>query len=790
MLRLLVSLSITATLATPPLLTAADDTAFSNLRLWYRQPAATWVEALPLGNGRLGAMVFGGIENERLQLNEDTVWGGGPYDPTHDEALPAFGQVRELIFAGEYLEAQRIAGERLMARPLRQMPYQTVGDLLLTFPGGDAATDYWRELDLDTAIARSSFAIGEHRYEREAFVSPVDQVVVMRLTASGPGLITFNASLQTPQRATIYSPGIDRVVMRGSGSAVQGVPGAIRFDTHLRVINDGGSIESEDGRLRVNRANSVVILISTATNFRRFNDLGADAATLARSRIDAAAAKSFDELRRDHIAEHRRLFRRVSLDLGSSAAARLPTDERIRESARQDDPQLAALAFQYGRYLLISSSRPGTQPATLQGIWNDSLTPPWESKYTININTEMNYWPAEITNLAECHEPLFDLIRDLSETGQRTARRHYGASGWVVHHNTDLWRATAPIDGPFWGTWPTGGAWLCQHLWEHYLYGLDREFLARAYPWMRGAAEFFLETLVEDPKTGWLVTNPSVSPENAHMQHVSLVAGPTMDMQLLRDLFANCARAAVLLNRDADFRARLLAARSRLAPNQIGQSGQLQEWQEDWDLRAPELNHRHVSHLYGLYPSDQIHRVDTPELAAAARRSLELRGDFATGWGIGWRINLWARLGEGERAHQVLYRLLQPDRSYPNMFDAHPPFQIDGNFGATAGIAEMLLQSRLLNPNLEAEAEIASPKFELDVLPALPPAWPAGRVTGLRMRGGFEVALSWRDHRVSEISIRSKAGSPLTLRHAGRVVQHETKPGGEYRFGADLQLRR
>jgi alpha-L-fucosidase 2 len=476
-------------------------------------------------------------------------------------------------------------------------------------------------------------------------------------------------------------------------------------------------------------------------------------------------------LRAAHVAEHQGLFRRVQLDLGTSNAEDLPTDERIKAFTQGGDPQLAALYFQFGRYLLISSSRPGGQPANLQGLWNESMNPPWGSKYTININTEMNYWLAEPGNLSECTEPLVAMIQDLTRTGARTAKVHYGARGWVAHHNTDLWRATAPVDGPQYGMWPTGGAWLCQQLWEHYLFSGDKQFLARNYPAMRGAAQFFLDTLVEEPTHHWLVTCPSLSPEHKHPRGASVCAGPTMDNQILRDLFANCISAAEILKTDKSLRAKLVAARDRLLPNQIGKAGQLQEWLEDWDLEAPDQHHRHVSHLYGLFPSAQISLRDTPELAAAARKSLEIRGDRATGWATAWRANLWTRLHDGDHAYSILEFLLSPERTYPNMFDAHPPFQIDGNFGGATAIAEMLLQSR-------------APDIEL--LPALPKAWPTGAVKGLRARGGFEIDMTWKDAKLASATVRSISGTTCCVWYADKVTNLVLKPGGSCTLDGDL----
>jgi alpha-L-fucosidase 2 len=743
-------------------------TASNDLTLWYREPAIEWTEALPLGNGRLGAMVFGGVARERLQLNEDTLYAGAPYQPANPDGPAALPQIRKLIFEGKYVEAQRLIDAHFMGNPVRQVSYQTIGELTLTFGPSSNASGYRRELDLTKALSTVTYRQDGVTYKRETFISPVDQVLVMRLSADKPGKISFQLGFETPQVGAVAIESPQEIVLSGRNGGHNGKDGALRFESRVRVVASGGQQSTGTDELIVSGADSVLVLMAAATNYKSFRDVSGDPTIITKDQIAGAATRSFDDLYAAHLKAHSELFDRVHVDFGRTEAADQPTAQRIARSPSQNDPALAALYYQYGRYLLISCSRPGTQPANLQGLWNEKLNAPWGGKYTININTEMNYWPAEPTALPELTEPLVRLVKEISVTGAETAKIMYGARGWVAHHNTDLWRATAPIDAAFYGTWPTGGAWLCLHLWDRYDYGRDPAYLKDIYPLLKGAAQFFLDTLVKDPASGYMVTAPSISPENEHRFGTSICAGPTMDMQILRDLFANTARAADILKTDASLRAELLAMRDRLVPNQIGKAGQLQEWKDDWDMEAPDLHHRHVSHLYGLFPSHQITTRKTPALAAAAKKSLELRGDMSTGWAIGWRINLWARLGEGERTHSILKLLLGPERTYPNMFDAHPPFQIDGNFGGTSGMTEMLMQSY---------------DDQIILLPALPTAWPKGHVTGVKARGGFTVDLHWADMTLERVTIRSAFGEKATLVLGDHRLPLTLKKGQSATFG-------
>jgi alpha-L-fucosidase 2 len=767
----------------------SQETNTSDKVLWYNRPAEQWVEALPIGNGHIAAMIFGGTDHEQFKLNEGTVWAGGPYNPVNPGAKDALPEVRKLIFEGKYKEAADLVNKKIIAKPRSQMPYQTVGDLLLSFPDTNIK-NYRRELNLDNAMATVSYISNGVSYKREVFANAPDNVIVVRLTADKPGSISFAAGMKSPMRdVTVTTEGNHTLVMRGKGSNSSGIEGVIQYESRVQVTAAGGNVSETEQMLSVEKADSVTLLIAIATNFKNFQDVSGKPETITKKLLANASQKNFRQLLNDHLNDYQPLFHRVSIDLGQTEAIKLPTNERIERFADGKDPDLAALYYQYGRYLLISSSRPGGQPANLQGLWNDQVNPPWQSKYTININTEMNYWPAESGNLTECIEPLINMVEDLSVTGARTAKEMYGAPGWVVHHNTDIWRASAPIDGPNWGMWPTGGAWLCLHLWDRYEFSGDNAVLKRIYPILKGAAEFFLATLQEDPSGKWLVTNPSISPENRQPAGTSVCSGPTMDMQILRDLFANTIKASKILGVDSDFSQKLADARARLVPNQIGREGQLQEWMEDWDMQAGEMHHRHVSHLYGFFPGRDISLQETPKLAKAVKKSLEIRGDKATGWATAWRLCLWAHLADGDHAFEILKFLISPERTYPNMFDAHPPFQIDGNFGGAAGIAEMLMQSRL--SNIKKAINPASMKPQIDLLPALPSAWKNGSIKGLRARGGFEVDLTWEKGKLSDMKIKSVSNKKKTVavHYGDQIVNIKIKPDKEVWLNANLKTK-
>lgn len=736
--------------------------AQQNLKLIYDKPATNWNEALPIGNGRIGAMVFGGVQQEHLQLNEETIWAGEPGNNVPKNTFDSIQKIRKFLNEGKYQEAQNISNRTYPRKPSENsnygMPYQTMGDLFLNFKGQENFHNYTRTLDIEKAVNSISYTVNGIVFKRETFTSFANNVVVMKLSSSKKGSLNFSVNANSPHKINNVFANNNQLIIEGTSASKDNKVGKINFKAVVVPILKGGKILSQGNQLNISGANEVILYITIATNFKKYNDISGNPDARVSSTLKQALNIKYEDELKNHIQSYQKYFKRVSLDLGTSSQEKKTTDVRIKEFANSNDPSLVALYFQYGRYLLISSSQPGTQPANLQGIWNGQLNPSWDSKYTVNINTEMNYWPAESTNLPEMHEPLFDMISDLSVTGQESAKEMYHARGWNMHHNTDLWRITGIIDGGFFGMWPMGGAWLTQHLWQHYLYSGDRRFLKKHYPELKGIALFYLDVLQKDPSNNWLVVSPSMSPENTYIKNVGVSAGTTMDNQLVFDVFNNFIKASEILQEDKALADEVKVALSKIPPMHIGQYTQLQEWLQDWDKTSDK--HRHISHLYGLFPSGQISPFRNPELTEAARNSLIYRGDKSTGWSMGWKVNWWARLLDGDRAYKLIADQLTPapmeekgqsGGTYPNLLDAHPPFQIDGNFGCTSGIAEMLLQSY---------------DGYLYILPALPNALPSGSIKGLKARGGFEVDIKWENSKLTQLKIKSNLGGNCRIRIA------------------------
>lgn len=739
--------------------------------LWYNQPASKWEEALPVGNGRLGAMVYGKYGEEIIQFNEDTYYTGGPYNSVVKGGYKHLPEIQQLIFNGEPIKAHKLFGRTMMGYPVEQMKYQSMANLHLFF-GNDSVENYRRSLDLKTGIVKDTYTVNNVNYTKEVFASAIDQTIAIRITADKPGSISFDAELRGVRNSAHSNYATDYFQMDGIGNGqlrltgksadYLGIEGKLKYEAQIKAYPDGGSMEMDDTILSIKNADAVTLYFVAATNFVNYKDVSADQQARVAEMLTKLDQNTYHKIKEDALTDYKSFFDRVSLTLPTTPSSLLPTDERLTNAQNNPDPQLASLCYNFGRYLLISSSRPGTQPANLQGIWNNDMNPAWDSKYTTNINIQMNYWAVESGNLSELSEPLTTMIKELTDQGSQVAKEHYGASGWVFHQNTDLWRVAAPMDGPTWGTFTVGGAWLTTHMWEHYLFTQDQEYLKEIYPVMKGSVEFFMDFLVQYPGKDWLVTNPSNSPENppegkgykyfydevtGMYYFTTIAAGSTIDMQVLKDLFSYYGSASEILNKDVDFAKKVLEARKRLVPSQIGKDGTLQEWTEDYGQM--EKNHRHASHLYGLYPGKVISVNKTPELIEPVKKVLELRGDGASGWSRAWKTNLWARLGDGDRANKVFKGYLK-EQCFPSLFAiCARQFQVDGSLGVAAGITEMLLQSH---------------EGYIDLLPALPSEWADGHFDGVCARGGFELDFSWKNKALTSLEILSKAGLPCNLK--------------------------